>query len=429
MDKLRLFLLSILIPFVANSQDTVRYLDTNYLFLPYGGAVAYDFSSSGGTEESAPYFWGKEYYANEPTTLYGIAITMNPLPKNVSLYAVLMQREGGHLMWVDTVMWHDRNPDRHFAYRMAPDSLLSINCDSSLATDSICGLYEFYFDNPHSVIDTYYVGIRYFDPSHPDEVYYNTLRNKIVRSVPCDHDSDLPVPQWIFVYYSFLPGVGFTEERFDGAWGAFFPIVTPLDTDAVNCPVVSNFALAGQQGSEAWFTWDTVGEQTDFQVSVACPGCDPDSGRLTRPYQSPHYVSGLDPDSAYAVSIRAKCHHSCFVHDTLLWGPWSDPIIVTAAADGIAQPSPDRPALTLHPNPAHDRVTVSWGQPYPTATLTVTDAQGRELLRQDVSGRDSFQLSTLLLSQSKGNSQLPAGIHLVTLTTPEGTLVQKLVVE
>ena len=405
---------------MALSQDTVRYLDTNYLFRPYDGTV----SPYNNLREPdyAGYFLGIEYHAATPTTLHGIAITMKPMPKNVSLYAILVQKEGGIFTRVDSVEWRDRNPDKYFAYPMAPEVLLEDNCDSSLATDSICGLYEFYFDNPHSVLDTYYVGIRFFDPRYPDVIYDHDVDNTIVASYyPCDMGDDPELAtQWITFLFSYEPRHYVVYPG--GGWGAFFPIVTPLDTDAVNCPVVSSFALAGQQGGEAWFTWDTVGEQTDFQVSVACPGCNPDSGWLTRPYQSPHYVSGLDPDSAYAVSIRAKCHHSCFVHDTLLWGPWSDPIIVTAAADGIAQPSPTPTVLTLHPNPAHDRVTVSWGQPYPTATLTVTDAQGRELLRQDVSNMDCFQLSTL-------NSQLPAGIYLVSLTTPDGIIVQKLVVE
>ena len=101
-------------------------------------------------------------------------------------------------MRVDSVAWVSRHPDRYYAFPVIPHSIFSNNCESP-SRDSVCELYEFYFDNPHTVIDTYYVGIRFYDVSVPDEPYFHRVTNTIViPSYPCDFNEEMEYTKWIY---------------------------------------------------------------------------------------------------------------------------------------------------------------------------------------------------------------------------------------
>lgn len=73
--------------------------------------------------------------------------------------------------------------------------------------------------------------------------------------------------------------------------------------------------------------------------------------------------------------------------------------------------------FTLTPNPAHDQVAITCQQNQ--AQLTLHNAMGHEVLRTKTEqGRALIPLKNL-----------PAGVYFVTLTTPEGSSTQRLVVE
>ena len=406
MKKLITLFLLLLAVQLIQAQDTIDYGDTNY-FLGEIESPNMRLEAIGiGMHESAAQkgFLGCEYAPSAPTLIYGIALTMRDADIDFLKEAMLIAKEGSgaNVIYtrVDSVAWRKRSPDKYMDYYLS-------DCVGGDTTRShnFTPMYEFYFETPYLMVDTFYVGA-------------TTTTSNVSMYISTPHPCQGVTHHWLHCWELQNQGLYYSISLY-GKGGAY-PILIPPTYDSVSCPLVSNFTLAGQQMDMAWFTWDTVGEQTEFQVSVTSPGADPDSGRLMRPYQSPHYISGLESDTNYAVYIRARCHHACPVHDTTLWGPWSDPVIVSTV--GIAQVSSTHPALTLVPNPAHDRVMVSWGQPYPSATLTVTDAHGRESLRQDASNMDCFQLSI-------HDFQLSAGIHLVNLATPAGTLVRKLVIE
>ena len=87
--------------------------------------------------------------------------------------------------------------------------------------------------------------------------------------------------------------------------------------------------------------------------------------------------------------------------------------------EGIAPVASEAPAFSLTPNPAKGDVVVTLTgveQPH-DATLHVSDASGREVLRQEVSAAvQHVDLATL-----------PAGVYFVTLSTPQGDSVQRLI--
>ena len=77
------------------------------------------------------------------------------------------------------------------------------------------------------------------------------------------------------------------------------------------------------------------------------------------------------------------------------------------------------PAFSITPNPAHDRVTVTLSDSPAHASLVLRDAVGKELLRlSPVSQKTDIPLR-----------DLPAGTYLLTLSSPQGSSTQKLIVE
>ena len=93
-------------------------------------------------------------------------------------------------------------------------------------------------------------------------------------------------------------------------------------------------------------------------------------------------------------------------------------------------PNPDNPpegisevagavGFTLRPNPAREEVTLEGGAWMSGGVLTVTDMRGTEVVRRKVeSGRLTLDVS-----------RLPKGAYTVSVTTSEGTVARRLVVQ
>ena len=89
---------------------------------------------------------------------------------------------------------------------------------------------------------------------------------------------------------------------------------------------------------------------------------------------------------------------------------------------GIATPKSQRPAFSLTPNPAHATVTVALASPCGTdCSLSLRDASGHEVLTMTLAAGSSS--ATLPLRH------LPAGSYFVTLSTPQGSSTQKLILQ
>ena len=225
---------------------------------------------------------------------------------------------------------------------------------------------------------------------------------------------------------------------------SFFPIIKPYEEDSVFCDTVPGFHQAGMCVGYPTFAWDTdwYREEELFEVQFA-------------PYRSNNWVtvsttdssievySVFDPDIYYQARIRARRHHRCPIHDTVMWGPWCDPILFytgPTAPDttiGIApvEGCPDG-LFTLSPNPATGTVTVTMGSLTHSSALagtspnlgeelvlTLRDAAGHEVLRKE------FSIVNCQLSIPLDLSHLAAGTYFVTLSTPAATGTQRLVVK
>ena len=201
--------------------------------------------------------------------------------------------------------------------------------------------------------------------------------------------------------------------------------VRVMTEDAFTCPAVEDFRLGGSYNYTVWFSWDSTLLQSDYQISVGPAQNAPEANRLINTYANPTYVStGFEAGVPYAAYIRAQCPHQCAVHDTTLWSPWSEPVYFVLDSNGrvgIPSQAEGGPQFVLTPNPAKDKVAVTLLSSITPSdcTLTLADASGREILRfAHPDTRLQIDLATL-----------PAGLYLVTLTTPKGSSTQKLVVE
>ncbi|MBQ0161491.1 MAG: hypothetical protein KBT28_12830 [Bacteroidales bacterium] len=113
-----------------------------------------------------------------------------------------------------------------------------------------------------------------------------------------------------------------------GVYAVVFPIIElPCDSTIAPCPQVENFGLEVLSPNQVSFSWDTVGEQTDFQISFGPYDVPADSNLWRMASSNPETYTGIwDEKTYYAAYIRAKCHKHCEQIDTSFWGPWSDPI-------------------------------------------------------------------------------------------------------
>lgn len=212
------------------------------------------------------------------------------------------------------------------------------------------------------------------------------------------------------------------------------PIFAVPDTDSFGCPEVERFAFAGINGGFPTFAWDTAAGHTLYQFAYGPYDAPLDSLDVeeTRNRFIELTRQRLSPDVYYQARLRAKCHHACPVHDTVMWTAWSDPVYFYTGdsmpdtthhstdpqEEGIAE-SRAAVSFTLTPNPAHSTVTLTLGDYRGVAQVTLHDAAGREVLRRTLESA-----STMLPIAG-----LPAGLYTVTVSTPQGSAVRRLSVE
>ena len=423
-------------------QDTIHYGDSNsrYLFRPIVirdtdelRPAYYMYSLSGEASISCGYT-GKPtslseyrgYVVDEPTMIYGIASTfasgqspisqsthsiIDTAPFAFELYAMLGQKEGGVFHHIDSVKWRNQRQYRYFSYPQLHPELPD--------HDTVVGAYEFYFTTPRLMVDTFYVGMWFTDIDCETEDPRGWHSVGWMAGCLDGWLSD------VLIAGERTEPYGFGEIIGRSFLGCYFPIIMPPDTDSFECPLVQNLRVAEYRDGRPMFNWDRAGGQQPFQIAFGPADEDPDSYRVVPAASPPYLLPDLELDSTvvYAARCRGRCHHTCVIHDTILWSEWSDTIHFTIGRDtpeGIVPVERGEVAFALSPNPAKERVTVAIGEDVVMpCTVVLRDEQGRELLRQRMEGRE-LTLST------RG---LATGVCLVTVESPRGSSTQKLVVE
>jgi hypothetical protein len=455
-------------------KDTVSYPGWwGYYYTPLDTfATIYDTSGSSLAVASPGYYEYLQFEVIQPLHIYGIAVTpskkgptfyrtfangnVQPDPPGVdssalNLYAVLVQKEGDRFVQVDSVKWHRREPDRYFRYtaRHPMPSALEL-------PEAVVPVYEFYFDTPHYVHDSFYLGFKsdyvmspIFDstvctPDHYPQQWAFDVCFMSNGSAGAPIYRTWYMPRWGKLHHFWVSTEDDPLLVGTPFWGGIFPIIVPPDTDAVTSIPVRGFHRTDDYDGWPAFVWNETTGQELYELAYGRADQAP-SGYRSIFTSYPWLIlrdSTLDSTVVYAAHCRARHHHACAIHDTVVWSGWTDTVEFYTGKyrpgslpdDNVGVVSPKGAlSFTLSPNPARDEVTVTaesadgYG-----CWLTLRDEAGRELLRRQMgtypgsSSHPSQEGTSSLTLSTRG---LVAGLYFVTLESPKGTSTQKLVVE
>ena len=374
----------------------------------------------------------QEYVASGQTWIYGIAATTGGIDSmfnsgkyldsiytlaelrninqltdsNFNLYAYLYGVSNGEAYCVDSVKWiRHNNPYRFFEYkRVAPDGFESIPYPPVVTYS-----YEFYFDKPVSVSDTFFIGVRFPYVNDVSQLYAmwfgtgSTSKNLQRRY----HEMlDRPAREIDFCnHHIWAPSL----------WGIFFPILTPRDT--TRCDPVREVQAIWATDTSVTLQWHG-GNAVQWEVEYAeADGMTAYTVTTTTPRVT---LTGLHPTTTYLAHVRAWCTRDSEYGE---WSPFVEARTTAHQPDDTTQ-GPDTVKIDavglftrLMPNPTRGLVTVQ--SAYSLNHVAVYDMQGRLVLEQKAAGNAAtFDVGTL-----------PKGVYMVTVRTVAGTTTKRLLVE
>ena len=437
---------------VAVCQDTVRYPYPCYMEWPMPDTMGLHYNECDGeswwpyeaTYSSAPITHARQFTVDTPTVIYGIAATLcnqDSLQRGMSVTLFSKDRPYHNSYFyvrpVKTVRWTDSLPFRYVQFNSFDyiESSQTYGEHFSAAVKA----YEFYFDKPVEVTDTFFVGYQTLGDDglqHPEATTGASLRGWVMmatvyNTIHSDNDS-IVHPIWRTI----SDNIAWSGHHWK--WAGLFPIIEqpPCNPDTLTCSPVPDFGvLPLMSGDEVRFAWYALPSHRNFQISIGPYGTPPDDNPIYDAATQPFALTGnWDSTIYYAAYIRAQCSRYCHPDSTLVWSDWSNPVFFYTGRtmpdtthqhnpEGINAPDAKAPLFTLTPNPAHNSVTVTlnpqFSIPNSQFSISLTDAAGRELLTLPVT---SQKLSIPL-------AKYPAGTYFLTLRTPSSRSTQRLVIE
>ena len=361
------------------------------------------------------------YFTDSSITVYGVAVTaslgyyyMYPDSMDYNCYLATISSWDPQIIFdiVDSFpMSPDIYPTTYFSYTIYRNFLMN----DLTPVQRITPCYEFYFDKPHKLIDTFYVGFSV--DNHSNFIPFATPNSSIYYMA---HNSDA-----IFrgLDYQVTIGIGhhyerdtFGEPRFNqsivnGIWGGIFPILQP---DRPYCNPVGGLRVAERGQDYATLCWDNAGDSVYYQLVFGDDAANP-----IFTYDTCYTRTGLDTGIFYNAHLRRGCHHDCPYHpDSTLYSPWSPGVefyLGSTNPDDIGiehQPSVD---FSIYPNPTAGQFSLSLTEGM-EARVFIGDADGRSVYDQKATGSVMhFDLSAL-----------PTGNYTVTVDTPLGPCTKQL---
>ena len=299
--------------------------------------------------------------------------------------------------------------------------------------DTILDAYSFFFDSSIYVTDTFFVGL-WLSTICPGA----GLADEAVPMLVCLDENVSNQCQYcnsLYLYTTAMEDSSIIFTRMDNiskdTYFPFCPILSIPDTDSFYCPEVEGLAFAGMNAGYPTLLWDTAGEHELYQLAYGPYDAPVDSLRVVESRERfvELFDRTLSEDIYYQARLRARCHHRCPVHDTVMWTGWSEPVFFYTGDSipdtthqqpiGIA-PVSARMAFVLAPNPTHGSVTLTLEEmPVAGTTLVMHDGAGREVLYKVLHER------VTIIETDK----LSAGVYTVTVSNPRGSATRRLSVE
>ena len=323
------------------------------------------------------------------------------------LYAYLFGVSNGEVYCIDSVKWiPHNNPYRFFEYKQYPPSGFESIPYPPVVTYS----YEFYFDKPVSVADTFLIGVRF--PHVYSLASFNSRWNEV--------ESSCKNPQWRYQNINDREPrlIDFCNHhaRIPAQWGGFFPILTPRDT--TRCYPVQDVCMVQATDSSVMLEWHG-GNATQWEVEYAeADGMTVYTVTTTTPRVT---LTGLRPTTTYLAHVRGRCAGET---DYGEWSPLIEARTTDHQPDTDTVQGPDTVAIDivglltrLAPNPASGLVTVR--SSYSLSHVAVYDVRGHMVLEKKAADNAA--------TFDVGN--LPKGVYVVSVRTVAGTTTKRLLVE
>ena len=331
----------------------------------------------------------QQYVPQDTVTVYGVALTINSwggtdlVYQNPNYTAVMMQRPQGvpdsvlyagssiltyrTLRYLDSVQLDTSLHTIHFTkfryeYDLPKPSYETVPC------------YEFYFDTPQVMTDTFYVGKKYLEDGFPPSEYMGWCT------------APLPYSTFWYIgsYWGDLDTTMIRNVTPGRLWGFSFPII------GFHCKPVDSLQLTGVYYSGATVQWRSVEEGATYNVRLTSSDGSIDSTVVTTDtsctfYQLPQY-------KRYNIQVRKQCHYATVSYDTMVYSPAANSGFVLGDACPSVQNMQveqlgDTVTVTWDDFTAYSRVSLRYG------TANQPQSQWQEV---DVTGDTSYTLTGLL---------------------------------
>ena len=338
-----------------------------------------------------------KYPAHGGTTVYGIAVTAHE-PLREHMYLDLSTCDSNlSVLRLNSASYEDPYILGEYMY----EAFFQDGRYENLVSPA----YEYYFDRPVYLEDSFFVGIRFnlFDVPYVPSDYNSPFWYKMIvmegRTLVY-HLSNI-VTDTIFTYtYGWL--------------GSFFPIVK------LPCPRLDKPYLGANVGGMALFTWDTADGAT-YQIGIS-QGDDSSYSfvHLSDTLRDGRYTyTGSLPEGWYKTHLRRSCTYCFSGADTLVWSRWSEGrrFYYTPDPAAIAPSDLQPPTFDLYPNPTTGILNVEFRNVnYESdATLQLLDLEGR-LLQEFTIHNSQFTIDI---------TPLPAGTYLLRAAGATRRVVKK----
>ncbi len=177
------------------------------------------------------------------------------------------------------------------------------------------------------------------------------------------------------------------------------------------CPQASGLRVSQEDNNCAVLMWNSDNASM-WQISYGPAGTEPENGTVIENMTTIRNLCGLDSATQYVAYVRSVCNHE----DSTYYSEWSDSVSI----HGPAQQEYIRDALDLYtylmPNPTTNEVQI-----YSSFFLT-----GVEIY--DIKGQRRKSIAAEGLGVKLDISDLPSGVYVVVIHTPNGIATKKMVV-
>lgn len=339
------------------------------------------------------------------------------------------------------VRWYPTDPYRYISLRLRY-TMGEPCCPISNYSTQVHRIYEYYFDKPVIVEDSFYVGGSnncYESGIIPcDTCPYGYAQVRYTHNygslymVDTNYCPSCPNVKHLYKFHTNNTPVAW-HWRYQNEFMLVFPIIEidttnrpdPHPQDTFACPPVGGFQVASISGETVWLMWNSNSEHDSWELSYGPAGITPEQGTVVPVSGPPIYaMTGLDSCRLYSAYIRPVCHHG----DSTCYGEWVPQDTSSGQGRGLDVYLCDSLPPVGIPNTPLEQFTYVVPSP---ASDQVQVMSGFKLLQVDVydlSGETVYSAAASGVSTSIDVSSWPQGVYIAVIHTQGGIVTRKVVV-